>query len=43
MTAIEHINPAVPAKTITGLAIPVVIAAVWIGIRRLRQRYMRED
>lgn len=43
MTAIQHINPVVPAKTVTGLAIPVVILAVWVGIHRLRQRYMRED
>jgi uncharacterized membrane-anchored protein len=43
MTALEHFHPAVPAKIVTGLAIPVVILAVWIGIHRLRQRYMRED
>lgn len=42
-TAIEHFHPVVPAKTVTGLAIPVVILLVWAGIRRLRRRYMRED
>lgn len=43
LTALEHIRPVVPAKTVAGLAIPFVILAVWLGIRRLRQRYMRED
>ena len=42
-TAIESIHPIVPAKIVTGVAIPFVILAVWIGIRRLRRRYMRED
>jgi uncharacterized membrane-anchored protein len=42
-TAAEKINPAVPAKLITGIAIPFVILAVWAGIRRLRKRYMAGD
>lgn len=41
--AIEKIIPAVPAKLVTGVAIPFVILAVWAGIRRLRRRYMKED
>ena len=43
MTAVEKLNPAVPAKLVTGIAIPFVILAVWLGIRRLRRRYMRDD
>ena len=42
-TAIEKVIPAVPAKLVTGIAIPFVILAVWAGIRRLRRRYMKED
>lgn len=42
-TAVEKFYPAVPAKTVTGLAIPFVIAAVWFGIRRLRRRYMQDE
>jgi uncharacterized membrane-anchored protein len=42
-TAVEKVYPAVPAKLVTGAAIPVIILAVWAGIRRLRKRYMAED
>ena len=42
-TAAEKINPAVPAKLVTGIAIPLVILAVWAGIHRLRKRYMAKD
>jgi uncharacterized membrane-anchored protein len=41
--ALESIRPAVHAKLVTGAAIPVVILVVWLAIRRLRRRYMREE
>ena len=43
MTAIEKINPAFPAKLLTGAAIPFIILVVWLGIHRLRRRYMQDD
>lgn len=42
-TAAEKVNPSVPAKLVSGIAIPFVILAVWAGIRRLRKRYMAKD
>jgi uncharacterized membrane-anchored protein len=41
--ALESIRPAVHAKLVTGAAIPVVILVVWLAIRRLRRRYMRDE
>jgi uncharacterized membrane-anchored protein len=41
--ALESIQPAVHAKLVTGAAIPIVILVVWLAIRRLRRRYMREE
>jgi uncharacterized membrane-anchored protein len=41
--ALESIRPAVHAKLVTGAAIPIVILVVWLAIRRLRRRYMRDE
>jgi uncharacterized membrane-anchored protein len=43
LAAVEKVAPAVPAKIVTGAAVPFIVLVVWYGIRRMRRRYEKAN